>query len=242
MNRILFFPFILLSGVLTAQDFSIKRVELAGPAINIYYDLVDSVMTRTYTISLFSSKDNFITPMQKVSGDLGLEVRPGQNKKITWYAKDELGAEFVGKVSVEIRGRVYLPFIKLDQMTKAMKRLKSYELTWTGGTQQNILNFELFQGDEKVTNFPNIANVGHYTLNLPRDTKAGHHYYFKITDSKNKDQVVISPQFSVKRKMPLVAKGMLIGALGIGAVVGILEATKTPVTPSIPEAPGRPNE
>ena len=148
MRNLLITIFFLAFGTVSGQKFAIKRIELAGPAIHVYYDLLDSTAKKTYTITLYSSKDNFISPMQKVSGDLGLEVRPGQNKKITWNAREELGADFEGKVAIEVRGRVYVPFIKLDQMTKVMKRMKTYEITWTGGTQQNILNFELYRNEK----------------------------------------------------------------------------------------------
>ena len=92
-----------------------------------------------------------------------------------------------------------------------------------------------------MNTFPNIANVGHYTLTLPRDTKAGHNYYFKITDSKNKDQVVLSPGFSVKRKMPLIAKSVLFCGIGAGVVIGLIKATESSTLDPIPEAPGHPN-
>src|SRR5205085_7876759 len=89
----------------TAQNFTIKRVELEGDLVNIYYDLMDTTARRTYTVNLFSSRDNFITALEKVSGDMGLEVKPGPNRKISWNTREELGNAFEGEVSLEIRGR-----------------------------------------------------------------------------------------------------------------------------------------
>lgn len=200
----------------SAQKFTIKRVEVAGDLVNLYYDLVDTIASRTYTISVFSSRDNYITPLTKVMGDQGLEIRPGGNKKITWNAKEELGPDFEGKVGLEVRGRLYIPFVRLDGLNKTFKRTRPTEITWTGGTQQNILNFDLYKGDEKVTSFPNIANVGHYTLTFPMTVKPGNDYRFKITDSKNKDQIVYSHAFAVRRKIPLAFKVVPVVLIGVG--------------------------
>jgi hypothetical protein len=238
MKRLFYSAIMILNGhVVSAQDFSIKRVELAGNDINLYYNLLDSVAHRTYTVTLFSSKDNFISPLEKVSGDVDLEVKPGANKKITWHAKEELGADFDGKVSLEIRGRLYIPFVRLDGAYEVIKRLKDYEITWTGGTEQNILNFDLYRNGNKVTSFPNIANVGHFTLKLPSDIKPGKGYTFKISDTKNKDQIVNTTPFRVKRKTPLLLK--IIPIIAIGAIIPML--TKSSNSKSgIPEAPGHP--
>lgn len=217
MKKILTLFAVLLSCSAYAQEFSIKKVEVAGDMVRVYYDLMDTDINRTYTISLFSSKDNFISPLDKVNGDIGLEVKPGGNKVITWNAMTELGNDFDGEVALEVRGRVYIPFVRLDGLQKTIKRGKINELTWTGGTQQNILNFDLYKGDEKITSFPNIANVGHYTMTLPTSVKTGKGYRFKITDSKNKDQIVYSKEFAVKPKFPLLLKIAPIALIG-GAV------------------------
>ncbi len=203
-----------------AQNFSIRKVEVAGDNINIYYDLLDSVTSRTYTVDLYSSRDNFVSRLEKVNGDLGLEVKPGGNRKITWAAKEELGSAFEGKVGLEVRGRVYIPFVRLEGLNRIYKRGRAFPLTWTGGTQQNILNFDLYKGEEKIYPFSNIANVGKTDINIPTSVKPGKDYYFRITDSKNKDQVVKSANFSIKRKVPLLVK--IIPVVAIGGVIAAL--------------------
>lgn len=201
----------------TAQRFDIKGVELAGDRLNIYYDLVDENPSNTYTISLFSSKDNYITALSRVTGDQGLEVRPGINKKIVWNAKEELGADFEGKVSVEVRGRIYIPFIKLDELQKTFKRGKPTHVSWSGGSSQAVLNFELFRGEEKIESYPAVPNVKQYDFTVSTGVKPGDDYYFRISDSKNKDDVVLSPRFTVKRKVPLVLKAAGLALVG-GAI------------------------
>src|SRR5882724_3153880 len=97
-----------------AQEFAIKKVEVATDKVFIFYDLIDTISSRTYTVNIYSSRDSYVSPLQKVQGDLGLEVKPGRNRKITWNAKDELGGDFEGKVGLEVRGKLYIPFIRFQ--------------------------------------------------------------------------------------------------------------------------------
>ena len=76
-----------------SQEFAIKKFEMAGENLNVYYDLLDSVSGHSYTIRVYTSKDSYTDPVTKISGDVGQEVKPGINRKITWNAKEELGLD-----------------------------------------------------------------------------------------------------------------------------------------------------
>ena len=237
MKRIFPLALFLLPLLSNGQNFTITRVEVVADKVNLYYDLADSDPSRGYTIKVFSSKDNYITALEKVSGDVGLEVKVGGNRKIVWNAKEELGPDFNGKVALEVRGRIYIPFIRLDNMYESMKRGKPYKVTWTGGTQQNILNFDLYKGESKVTSFPNVSNVGYNTFVLPTSVKPSKDYRFIITDTRNKDQIVLSEPFAVKRKVPLLLKVVPVILLG-GAIAALSKGTSGPENiPNPPETP-----
>ena len=212
----------------TAQEFSIKKIELTSENVILYYDLIDTVKNRTYTINVFTSRDSYLTPIQKVKGDAGLEVRPGANKKIVWSSKEELGQTFHGDIELEVRGRVYIPFVKFEgfQDGQVFKRGKAKTLTWAGGTRQNILNFTLYKGEEYNDVIPNVANSGSYDMVLPTSVKPGSGYYFLVSDSKNKDQVMKTNSFGVMRKISLGAK-IVVFAL-IGASIPILIGPPAP--------------
>jgi hypothetical protein len=234
---------VLLSAVcfsLHAQDFTIKKVELTGGNMVLHYDLVDSVRNRTYTINLYSSSDSYVNPLTKVSGDVGMEVKSGGNRKITWRLKEELPPDFNGDMALEVRGKVYIPFVKLDGFDdyKKFKRGKSYKITWTGGRGNSVLHMDLYKGDKKIDTYPNIANVGHHNLTFGK-VKPGKNYRLKVSDSKNKDDVVNSGEFTIKRKTPIVLK--LIGLAGVGYLVTLL--LPEPVEPDIndPIKPKNPN-
>jgi hypothetical protein len=213
-----------------AQSLEVNRIELAGDNIVLYYELRDSVPQRTYTINVYSSRDNYLNALTSVSGDYGLEIKPGNQKKITWNAKQELGSSFNGKVGVEVRARVYVPFILFDSFDK-IKRGKPKDVTWRGGTRQNILNFELYNKDnEKVAVIPNVSNAGHTSLFIPEDVKPGKGYRFKIVDSKNKDQVTYTQPFAVRRKVPLLY--YVLGTAVVGGVVSLLIGDDPPIEPT----------
>lgn len=207
---------VIVDTTVLAQKFEIKRIELANQQVVIHYDLADSTVGRTYTVNVYASNDNYINPLQKLTGDLGMEVKPGYNKKIIWDAKSELGADYEGSVGLEIRGRLYIPFVYFSSFDeyKSFKRGKPYELTWSGGTSRNVLNFDLYRKDKKVATFANVANVGYYKMTLPKDTKPGKGYILRVSDTKNKNEVVYTSQFKVKRKTPLLLKIIPLAALG----------------------------
>ncbi len=213
------FTIILFTGAsvsVQAQQFDIKRVELANQQVIIHYDLNDTIPGRSYTLNVYSSTDNYLNPLQQLKGDIGMEVKPGYDKKISWDAKAELGDDFNGSVALEIRGRIYVPFVYFSSFNdyKSFKRGKPYEITWSGGTSRNILNFDLYRKEKKVATFANVANVGYYKMVLPKDTKPGKGYTFRVSDTKNKNEVVYTSAFKVKRKSPLLLKIIPLAVLG----------------------------
>ena len=205
-----------------AQEFSIKQIEVGGDLLTLHYDLVDTVKDHTYSIYVYSSKDNFLSPLQKIAGDAGLEVRPGTNRKVVWSAKEELGPDFKGEIELEIRGRLYIPFIRFEGFrdVELRKRGVPFLVKWSGGTRQNILNFQLYQGDKLKHTFPNAPNNSEHRITIPTSVKPGKGYYFKISDTKNKDQVVNTPSFEIKRRYPLALK--VLPVLAVGAAIYLL--------------------
>jgi Ser-Thr-rich glycosyl-phosphatidyl-inositol-anchored membrane family len=237
MKKLLFLLLMAVSGYVRAQEFSIKRFELAGDKLIVFYDLIDTVKNRHYTVTVFSSRDNFLNPIQRVNGDVGLEVAPGLQKKIVWNVKEELGKDFAGGVGVEIRGRLYVPFVRFGGFEdfKVRKRGVPFTITWTGGTRQNVLNFDLYNGDTKIWTQAGVGNTGHYELTIPTDVKPGQGYRFKVSDTKNKDEVVYTETFAIKRKVPLAFKVVPVLAVA-GAAAFLFKGGSGPATPSEPEA------
>jgi Ser-Thr-rich glycosyl-phosphatidyl-inositol-anchored membrane family len=215
---------LLLAALVQAQQLDVKRVELKGDEVIVHYALADSVAGRSYSVNLYSSLDTYVNPLARVTGDFGIEVKPGVQRTITWNAKQELGEAFNDKVSIELRARVFIPFIRFDSFEK-IKRGKPTEVTWRGGTAQNILNFELWRAGKRVEVIPNIPNAHHAKIEIPSHVKAGKNYTFKIIDSKNKDLVIQTAPFTIKPKVPLLFK--VLPLVIVGGVVGVLAGGKS---------------
>jgi hypothetical protein len=215
-----------LNAKLLGQGISMGYVEFKENKVLLHYSLADSVIGRSYSIRLYSSQDGYLNPLEKITGDVGMEVKPGNAMTIVWDAPAELGSQFDGKVSLEIRGRIFIPFINVESINqyKMFKRKRKYALTWSGGTPQNILNFDLFKGEKKIFSIPNLANVGHHQIEFPSHIKPGKGYWFKISDTKNKEDVVVTERFGIRRKVPLLMKAIPIA--GVGALVFLLAQPK----------------
>jgi hypothetical protein len=206
--------FLLTCTFVFAQKVAVKKVELAGQKIIVHYDLDDSNPNNEYQIYLYGSQNNFSTALAKVTGDVGNEVQPGINRKIEWNVTEELGP-YKGKLSLEVRGKVYLPFVKLQNfdVNKKYKKGKTYPIQWKAGTNTPI-HIELYKGSERVTGELNHPNNGSYSMSVPSSVKPGKDYRLKITDSKNSDEVVYSGYFKVAPKIPLLVKVLPIVAVG----------------------------
>jgi hypothetical protein len=223
-----------------AQDVVITQMALQPDGnVVLKYNLNDDRLDRKYSLYLYASSDNYIQPLTKVSGDVGVDIAVGGNKTITWNAKEELGDTFAGDVSLELKGNIYVPFIALDNFDdyKVLKRGKPYDVTWTGGRGDNVLLFELYEEDNKIKVFEERPNVGSTTIIIPNDVKPGR-YRFKISDSRNRDEVVYTMNFLVKRKVPLIAKAglglVLLGGVGYMVSQGEADDEKIgdPITPT----------
>ena len=210
---------LLLSINARAQNISIRNVELAGEKIIVHYSLEDSNPGNEYQLNLFCSNDNFRTALTKVSGNVGNEVKPGPDQKIEWKIKEEYGA-FKGKISLEIRGKVFVPFVKLHglDVDKKYKRGKPMEIAWKAGAT-NPINIELIKGSQRVMGENNLQNNGTHTLYIPSSAKPGKDYRLRITDTRTND-IIYSSGFAVKPKIPLLIK--ILPVLVIGGAVAAL--------------------
>ncbi|HMR56771.1 MAG TPA: hypothetical protein PLM56_11065 [Cyclobacteriaceae bacterium] len=211
--RIVYILLLLLSVSVNAQQLNVKRVELSGDDIIVHFALLDSLAGRTYSVNLYSSRDNFVNPLTHVTGDMGMDIKPGVELKVVWNAKQELGAAFDDKIAIELRARVYIPFLRFDSFSK-IKRGKPTQVTWRGGTPQHILNFELWRKGGRVLTIPNVPNAGHTKLEIPASVKRGKGYTFKIVESRNKDLAIQTQPFAVKPKVPFLIKVLPVLAGG----------------------------
>jgi hypothetical protein len=67
----------------------------------------------------------------------------------------------------------------------------------------------------------NHPNNGAYTLTIPGASKPGKDYRIKITDSKSSEDLIYSPFFQVKPKVPFLVK-VAVPVLVIGGALAAL--------------------
>jgi hypothetical protein len=208
-----------ISHAVFAQKISISKVELLGNKVVITYELEDSNPNNEYLISVHGSKDNFASPLTKVSGDVGSGVKAGVTKTIEWKITEEYGL-YKGKLALEIKGRVFIPVVKLEGsgMQSSYKRGKSYQVVWHSGDPSGQVNVELYKGDVRISGERNLANNGNYTWHVPPKTKTGKDYHMRFSSTKNPDEIVYSKPFKIAPKIPLVVKILPVVAIG-GAVI-----------------------
>lgn len=212
--------FFLFAGNLSmAQDFSITQIEQEGARLSIFYNISDPDKSTSYTVKLYSSKDNYENPLINVSGDVGLEVKPGENKKIVLDFEQEFGDNFEAKLDFQIRGSVYKPFIKLSTSYKKMRRGKSYSFVWTGGREDETINFELIKGNKIVSKISSINNTKRYNLTLPSDSKTGSNYQLRMFNSSDENRMVYTNEFSIKPRISLLLKTLPLIAAGAIAII-----------------------
>ena len=208
-----------LSHMLLAQKVSISKVELIGNKVKITYELEDSNPNNEYLINLYGSKDNFGSPLTKVSGDVGAGVKAGLIKTIEWKITEEYGL-YKGKLSLEIKGRVFIPVVRLEGsgMKSSYKRGKSYQIVWNSGDPSGQVNVELYKGNERISGERSLANNGNYTWHVPPKTKTGKDYHMRFSSSKNPDEIIYSKPFKIAPKVPLMLKILPVAAIG-GALI-----------------------
>jgi hypothetical protein len=228
-----------------AQKLDLDWIEVAGDKVVVHYNLEDGNPNHQYLVSLFSSKDNFSAPLTRVSGDVGTEVKPGKDRKVTWDVTKELGA-FKGNLTFEIRGRVFVPFVKLVEFEegKVYKRGKNYPVTWTSGNLSGQVNVELFKGTDRVWGENNLPNVGKYQWYIQSSAKKGSDYTLKFTNTKDRNDYVVSKPFVIKPKVPLLVKVGALVAVGVGIKLATAGGGNDPgsvVADDLPSHPTDPN-
>ncbi len=182
-----------------SQSLQIDFIEQSGRNIFVvHYNLDDGANSSRqagFLVQLYSSQDNFTTALTYACRAMWAlkVVNAGVDRKIVWDITNELGA-FKGDVALELRGRVYVPFVKIKDIAEGQifKHGKNYPLNWTSGNLSGQINIELFNAsDERIWGENNVANVGKFDWYIPEQRKGRRKdYRLKFTNSKDRNDVV----------------------------------------------------
>lgn len=206
--------FLLTPYILLAQEITDFTYQLVDTRVEISYTLSGQASDR-YEVNLYHSLDNYTRPLTQVTGDIGMDIVPGRNKKVTWDAKTELG-EFKGGLSLKLRS-VFIPFLTFDiSKGSKFKRGKSAEIRWDGYSGK--LDLELYQGRNRVSTLAALSSASSFTWNIPKEFNLGSEYRMKASGNGRE---VYSGPFSVKRKVPM-ALWIAPGVAVVGGIVAII--------------------
>ena len=192
------FSCLLLSGYFFAQAQQIENLssDLNGDIIEVTFDLIDVKGGQTFDLQLFSSHNNFSSPLLNVSGDVGEEVISGKGKRIVWEAKKELG-EYKGEIYLEVRGIVTPPFVRVLSPKEGdkFKPGKEIDISWDTSISGDKMNIDLFRDGGKVSTMERSISNGKFELD--KDIAKGGGYYLVFSHPSKPGRKVESQQFVV---------------------------------------------
>lgn len=195
---------------------NVKAMPL-GEKVIVNYDITSATDGQKFKVQLFSSHNNFSSPLTMVSGDLGLnnELFPGTNKRIEWDAKSEL-VDFEGEIIFEVRSQVIAALYSMltPAIGTKMKKGKTYDISWRGGSTGETVTLELLKSGITALQITSVPNSGRFSWKVPDNIGKGDDYQVRLTAHSRS---TLSNNFTIKKKTSL-----LIVALPVVAVGGIL--------------------
>ncbi len=214
---------ILIQTTIHAQKVQNVRAEKDGDYVKIIYDLEGEDSVDKYDVELYGSHNNFTAPLQMVTGDIGENIAPGQDKLVIWRPREELST-YTGEIVFEVRATVMGAYYKINAPTSAskFKKGKSMTIRWSGGEPSEKLRIELKRYDGRVETIAGtVDNSGSYTWTAPKSIKGGKGYQVQIVNTSDAAKKGTSKTFKVSGGIPvavLIAAPVVVGGV-IAAVL-----------------------
>jgi hypothetical protein len=198
---------------------------------------------QVFNVDLYSSHNDYSSPLLYVSGDTGKDIKPGIDKKLVWQTKELIN--FDGQLSFDVRAILtFSPFvIKSPKQLASYKRGKSYTIDWIGGIPTEKVKLQLFRADTKVNDIVTVENKGNYQWTVPGKIKPGNKYQIKVSSEVGQDNSRLSNNFKLRRRVPLLVKALPIILIGAGTylILNNGEETEDPEKNwlPVPDVPGK---
>jgi len=215
-----------LAGV--CQKIENLEVVTAGNKIIVTYNISGGFTGDTYDILLYASHNNFRSPVQYVSGDVGKSVTEGRRKKIEWDAKTELG-NYVGDISFELQASVMPALAFQNKIVSKVKRGKEVELTWRGGVANQDVKIELLKSGTIVEMLGVVSNSGSWSWAIPANQSVGKNFQLRLVSG---GESVVTESFSIRHKIPTAMKAAPIALLAVFVLPAASSASDAPRTPT----------
>ena len=226
-----------------AQTVENVTSKFEGAKVMISYDLVFDHPGILFDVQVFSSHNNYVSPVTQVTGDVGEDVSPGKSKNIVWDAGAELPEDFNDFVSIKVKAAAMnVPDYQFSPLpATSFKRERYVTLNWSGGLVGEPVRIDLLNNGQVVQNLTRGKDGNSYYWQVPKKLKTGSGYSFQLSGAYSTDRKAISQPFKVKSKIPLIVK---LSPILVGGVVAAIIATSggggggdSPSEPDLNELP-----
>ncbi|MDA0193960.1 MAG: hypothetical protein O2887_05995 [Bacteroidetes bacterium] len=211
------------SHLAVSQNIESLSLQLEGTDMVISFDLKPVRSTgELYDITIVSSMDGYKNAISLKQGR-DKEVSPGS--KLT-FVIDGI-SEFKGfKGDLDFKVIADLAFAPIRLLTENItaKRGRMVDLRWEGGYRNESYNVELFKNETRISSLASGVTTTSTLWVVPEDNPVGSGYILKISSGTDPSKNVLSPAFSIKRKVPLGLKILPIligGGVGGAAAAGL---------------------
>lgn len=198
-----------------------------GEKMVITYDLGFTDANQKFKVALYSSHDNYTTPIAFSTGDLGENVMPGKAKRVVWEVKNSLPADFDSDITLKVKASKVMPVVVklvINPLSKtAYKKGQTVEVQWQGGKPTDKINIELYKDKELQNKLAeNVSNSQSYKWAVPKTLK-GKGYSIHISNATDQSN---SQSFTIKPKMPLLL--IIAPVVVLGGVIAFVGGSKSP--------------
>lgn len=231
---------IITSTLAKSQVLDSVSMSFENGLVVVQYDFLVGEADKEYELYLYGSHDNFTNPLQYTTGDVGKKIKLGEDKKILWDAKTELG-NFKGDFSLKIKGSIYTPLVQYKNIDDDLKikRGNAYDIQWTSSVKADKLLLKIQRHGVPLIEPQVIENTGSYLWELPEKTKPGKGYSIQLSDTENLLREETSNEFSIRRKVSLtyiIAPVVVVAGVTAILLIGGPEDPNTiPLPPNTPE-------
>ncbi len=225
--------------LIAQQVTNIEARKLNDQIVRVTYDLIGELPGQLFTITLYSSVNDFKLPLQYVEGDVGEDVETGRNRFIDWDISKELVA-FDGDLTFEVRAVLVFSPVKLNYpVSGSLRRGSTQTITWLGGSGDQFVDIELLRNDRKIRTIARTRSDGVHEWTVPPTLKPGPGYSIKVS-STSSTQSDRGGYFSIKRRVPLLVKLIPLAAI-VPAAILLLDDDGTSGPRILPEPPDPPD-
>jgi hypothetical protein len=214
------------------------KTSFDGERVTITYDLNHTDGSRKFNVVLYSSHNNYGSPVVSLTGHVGENVLPGKTKRVAWEVRKDLPPDFDTDVVIKVKATEAIrPLAATPLARKAYKKGQQIQVQWQGGRPTDKLNIELLKdGAVQQKLAENVNNSQAFTWSVPKEMK-GKGYSLKISNAAEQSS---SDLFRIRRKVPLVFIIAPVALIG-GAVALLGGGEKPGETASDLPGPVKPN-